>query len=120
MTELRSGIVAALLATACGGGDSDTSASSPSLEFDDLFGVPNVDDDDGSGSTDWDENAAGLLGEENDLIAFTISAAEVKALGATRWYELQLQGDGIRIWSDGEVALGEGSASDRYVVAPGA
>ena len=67
--------------------------------FPGLVGVPNLDDDDGSGGADWDQ--AGEAAGDND---FALAAVSTQG----RQVDLSLNGEGIRIYSGDELILGDG------------
>ena len=71
-------------------------------EFPGLVGVPNLDDDDQSGSVDWSQ-AGGAAGD-NDFARATI---ETGGNDVT----LSLDGSGIRVYADGDLVLGDGGGS---------
>jgi hypothetical protein len=85
--------------------DTDTDA-----DLGDVFGVPNIDDDDLDGSADWFED--GLAKGENDFSQFEIPASVTTAVPSGHRLDLVLDGAGeeIRLWYQGNVVLGDASA----------
>lgn len=86
-------------------------------EFEDVFGIPNLDDDNEDGDEDWGDNG---VDEENDYVSFTISQEIVEDLGDGESIRLTLEGDvdDIRILQNGTVRLGDG-ADETAEVTPG-
>jgi len=81
-------------------------------EFDDVFGLPNWDDDDENGDDDWYQSP---FGAENDLSSFVITKDQLELLGPGHSVELRLAGetDEIRFWREGEPdpVLGSGGGA---------
>ncbi|MEZ4385661.1 MAG: protein-arginine deiminase family protein [Nannocystaceae bacterium] len=71
----------------------------------DLFGVPNVDDDDQNGARDWNDPA---FDGDNDLSAFALPQWYLDGLGDGDSVALSLDGelDQVRFWRGDAVALG--------------
>jgi len=94
------------------GTDTGDSGGEPSDPWDlgDVFGVANVDDDDGNGVTDW--NDAGPAGED-DYALFTVPAALRAGVGEGESLVLSLGGsiESIRIWQAGTQLMGSGGTS---------
>ncbi len=76
--------------------------------FDDVFGIPNLDDDDGNGDEDWDDDN---LEEENDRVPFVVSQALIDEMEEGQSIQLTLAGDvdEIRIYQNGSLRLGDGA-----------
>jgi len=83
-------------------------------EFDDVFGLPNLDDDNGDRDEDWTD---GGVEEENDFTSFTVSQEIVDSLGDGESIRLTLEGDtdDIRVWQNGNLRLGEGATTETEV-----
>jgi len=102
-----------------GGDDTGTAPpTSPQLDISAVYGVPNLDDDDGNGMEDW--NQPGLEGED-DFIAFTVTGADRELLEAGESIEVSLTGDtdNIRVWVDGVLALGAGASNNTVSLSAG-
>lgn len=87
------------------------SAADPGLgSYPGLPGVPNIDDDDQDGEEDWSQEG---VEDDNDLATLDIevvSEVKVSLSGGT---------DGVRVWSDGELVLGEGGEDSLRLSGPG-
>ena len=70
-----------------------------------VYGVGNVDDDDGSGQADW---ADGWVEGDNDIATLVLPSDFVAEVQASDSLELSLSGDveAIRVWRAGTVVLG--------------
>ncbi len=86
-------------------GESSTGGEAGALA--DLFGVPNLDDDDSDGQADWRQPP---FDGDDDLTRFTLPEAYLQGLGEGDSVELTLSGEGeqIRFWRGDEVVLGAG------------
>ncbi len=82
--------------------------------FDNVFGLPNLDDDNEDGDEDWSD---GGIDEENDFTTFAISQEIVDSLGDGESIRLTLSGDtdDVRIWQNGNQRLGEGTGTETEV-----
>jgi protein-arginine deiminase len=82
---------------ACRPGESDVKTPvEPKPVSDDVYGVPNMDDDDENGSPDWEDDGAD---NENDF-----TTLDLTGFGPLT---LVLDGAGdVRVWRDGEIVLG--------------
>ncbi len=98
------------LAACSDGGGIGNDPEPPPWEFQDVFGIPNLDDDDQDGQEDWDDPPD----DENDRVPFTISQELVDALDAGGAIKLTLSGDtdDIRVYQNGNLRLGEGAGND--------
>ena len=72
--------------------------------FSDVYGVPNLDDDNGAGVDFLEAPFAG----DDDLSTLLLPAAQMDSLGPDEGLELRLADDGgqLKIWRDGELLLG--------------
>ncbi len=92
----------------------DTEPPKPEVDwtFDDVFGVPNLDDDDGNRTTDYSDDGgwSGVSGE-NDLATFTIAKDTIDSLPAGETVRLTLSGETnkIRIHKSSGQILGQNS-----------
>lgn len=76
-----------------------------------VVGVANIDDDNGNGKDDWEDNASD---EENDFSTFTIPADMFDVLKSKHSLVLRQQDNGFRIYADG--TLKTNSADDFFTV----
>ncbi len=99
-----------LLAAGCSGGLGNQADPIP-WEFDDVFGIPNLDDDNEDGDEDWGDK--GVEGE-NDFVPFSVSQEIVDSLEDGESIRLTLDGDvdDIRVWLNGSVRLGDGASEE--------
>lgn len=86
-----------------------------------LVGIPNLDDDNENGVVDWDEPE--LIDEENDLAVLTLKTEVFRGISSNQGVYLVLMGDTnhLRLWRDGEVALGKvegGHVAEHRVYSP--
>jgi hypothetical protein len=86
-----------------GGGATGGGGSAPQSTA--LFGVPNVDDDDGDGAADWHQ---ALTPQDNEPSVLVLPAELVAALSPNDTVELTLSGetDAVVFWRDGQIVLG--------------
>jgi len=87
------------------GGEGSTGGEAGALG--DLYGMPNVDDDDSDGQADWRQPP---FAADDDLTSFSLPDWYVDALGEGDRVELTLGGEGeqIRLWRGDQVVLGDG------------
>lgn len=101
-----------------GTADGDSTGDTPEVdwEFEPVYGVPNLDDDDGNGSADWFQVI--FPGEDDQ------STISVPALPEGHTARLTMSGelDGARVWSGGAPVLGSGDGEnfDTYEFTPDA
>ncbi|MCG8418026.1 MAG: hypothetical protein MJE77_08810 [Proteobacteria bacterium] len=119
-----------LLTTGCGvddaasGGDDQPDASAgpteglsgPTAGLANVFGVPNLDDDNNTG-TDWDEPR---FPEDDDLASLVLSADNLDVLASGADLTLSLTGDTtkIRVYRGADLILGEGAPGEHYRFTP--
>ena len=72
-----------------------------------VVGVANIDDDNGNGKDDWEDNAPD---EDNDFSTFTVPADMFNALKSKHSVVLRQHDDGFRIYENG--TLKTNSADD--------
>ena len=65
-----------------------------------VYGIANIDDDDGNGTQDWDDS---LVDEENDLASFIIPQDYYDDLSKKESLRLRQNSDGFRIYLDGKL-----------------
>ncbi len=70
-------------------------------DLDHVYGVPNLDDDDGNGTVDWEEAGAA---SDNDLAIVAVP----EGIGDLA---LTLEGSSIRVWFDGAILLDESTTT---------
>lgn len=89
----------------------------PDWTFADVWGVPNLDDDDGE-RTDWQQY---LFSADDDVSVIDLGDA-VADMAAGERIELQLSGNtsAIRVWHDGEPAVGSAAGTNTYAFTPAA
>jgi protein-arginine deiminase len=85
--------------------------------FDEIRGVPNLDDDDGQ-ILDWEQY---LFASDDDVSTLVLPASTMAMVGAEGRVELQLSGDVdlVRVWHDGEPAAGASAGGTVYRFTPG-
>ncbi len=84
-----------------GGSSGSTSGGSTggiSLGLDDLYGVPNIDDDNENGRADWGEGNGPGLGSENDLITLALPVAELEEGQSITVTLTDVSANTIRVW----------------------
>lgn len=118
--------------TACGagaggGGDDDGGGDQPPLvdagvdagpvwSFTNVYGVPNLDDDDENGNDDWSDP---LFADDDDLASLTLPTSILELVPAGGDVELSLTGatNDVRLYRNGELVLG-GNAGTTYTFTP--
>ena len=65
-----------------------------------VYGVANIDDDDGNGTKDWDDD---LFDEDNDLASYEIPEAYFELLEEGESLKITQNSDGFRIHLDGDL-----------------
>src|SRR5690606_11847257 len=106
--------------TGDGDGDGDTGGQAD-WDFDPIYGVPNLDDDDLNGKTDWLDppNA-----DDDDLSVLTIGGAQVEGFAGGDQVRLVLEtgAQQVRLWNAASAApvAGDtgGSVVDSYTFSP--
>jgi protein-arginine deiminase len=90
-----------------GTGDSTTGAPQ-GWEFSDIYGVPNLDDDDANDKSDWLD---ALFDGDDDMASFVLRADAVASLGEGESVRLTLGGsaDQVRLWMGSTPVLGHGT-----------
>lgn len=85
----------------------DASTPPTAWSFDDVYGVPNLDDDDGS-TIDWDQDP---FAGDNELSSWTLSGEVLDALEPGQQVELAITSGGqeVRVYRDGALVLGGGA-----------
>ena len=84
-------------------GDGDGDGGPDGWNFEDVYGVPNLDDDDSNGKTDWLDPPGS---SDDDLSTITIGASQIEGFASGDQVRLVVQ-DGaseIRIWMSGSAA----------------
>ena len=105
----------------CDGGDAPEPTGAgpvggdPDWAFADVWGVPNLDDDDGV-HTDWQQY---VFAGDDDVAVIELGDA-LSTMQAGERVQLVLSGDTdqIRVWHDGEPAVGAAAASNTYTFDP--
>lgn len=87
----------------------------PSWTFADVWGVPNLDDDDGI-HTDWNQY---IFGGDDDVSVVDLGEA-ISGMAAGDRIQVELFGDtsAIRVWHDGEPAAGNAAGTNSFIFAP--
>jgi protein-arginine deiminase len=100
-------------------GTTGDDSSNPDWEFDDIYGVPNTDDDDNNNQADWYQSLD--ANSDDDLEPFIIGSAAIDQFDAGDQIRLTLSGDTdrISIWHNGSVVLGSGASGSSYTFTPG-
>jgi len=85
----------------------DAPPPGPAFAFDDVHGVPNLDNDDGS-QRDWEQP---LFAGDNDLSTLVLPGDRLALAGSE--VQLSLSGDTsfVRVYRDGELLLGAGASA---------
>ncbi|MEM6990539.1 MAG: protein-arginine deiminase family protein [Myxococcota bacterium] len=90
----------------------------PDWSFAGVWGVPNLDDDDQGGTTDWQQYP---FGADDDFSSVDLGAA-VAAMNDGERIQLQLTGDtgSIRVWQGGQPIVGSAAQANTAVFEPSA
>lgn len=88
----------------------------PDWVFADVWGVPNLDDDDGTHEDFWQYT----FPADDDLSRIELPASVMATVGAGQAVQLQLIGDTgtIRVWHDGQPAVGSAAGANSYTFDP--
>ena len=98
-----------MMGLGCNSG-SKTQNSNPDWSFSPLYGIPNVDDDDQDGLSDWEGS---LNSQEDDLETLDIDSAYWNSLGDGEKLTLSQNSEGFRVYKDGElITNSEGDQAD--------
>ena len=101
--------LALLVLTGCGQQAADVGEvlPSPTIDWEKslIYGVPNLDDDDGNGEPDWDDEGPD---GENDFTTVPLDAVTYAVQGGE--VVLSLSGEGVRLWKDGKIWLTDGKS----------
>ena len=82
------------------------------MEFSTVYGVANIDDDNGNNSADWDDN--GISDNENDLSTLVIPKEYFRKLKRREKLLLHQNDDGFRVYLDGDLKMN--SVEDYFTV----
>lgn len=120
MSRLVSAALLSCLLAACGGEDlgpeatgADAGPAGPMFVFDDVYGVPNLDNDDAS-QRDWDQP---LFAGDNDLSVLVLPGDRLALAGSEVQLSLSGDTDLVRVYRGGELLLGAGASTNQVTLA---